>query len=573
MGLGGVDCVSYVGLITRLMPSSVSLESAEVHMVTECDREFHVGEYLVVESRGSNYLARIAESRVEDIYSIAKTPVLSLDQELAMDVKYVPRLIKLELISECRNSDCGPPTKPPEIHSRVRVPGPGEVSRMLSLPSAGVVIGALALPNGSSLPDNQVLLPLDALRHHVLVVGTTGSGKTTLLKNLALELVGNYGKVTVVSLDAVGHYHHLLLNNVDVRVLMPVTRGMLRRYLGSGGDVKDLAHALVRDYVNSAFKSFGIRLGRARVRARFARRRKGGVSVVREVRVMPGNLRAGVTIIPWALRTRAILYRVNDVTGMLTEQARMFYGRVIKAVRDKVPGELTFRKIYNHLISPSEVQERGRRLLNYEVIARDLGIHESTLQNIIRTILAIIETGVVDVKRGNVVVPEPDYREVLRPGYVVLHLANVLPMAQRVMVYRVLDVVYRFMGPEHLRDRERMSAVLVDEAHLFFPQTRSEDEKAMLERHLTRLTRLGRGRGIAVVFATHMPTDLNDAVIQLTNTKIVLRSDEKVLERLGIPSSERRFLTTATAGLAYVTTFAYRYPVYVRITPRAYHVG
>jgi hypothetical protein len=66
---------------------------------------------------------------------------------------------------------------------------------------------------------------------------------------------------------------------------------------------------------------------------------------------------------------------------------------------------------------------------------------------------------------------------------------------------------------------------------------------------------------------------LNDVVLQLTNTKIILRSEEKVLERLGVPSTERRFLAMAVAGLAYVSSFAYKYPIYARIKPAAYHVG
>ncbi|MGC9137369.1 MAG: ATP-binding protein, partial [Caldivirga sp.] len=94
-----VDCKTYVGLITRLMASAVSLEGSEVYMITECDMDFPVGEYLVVESSGEvNYLARITESKVEDIYSIARTPILSLQQELAMGVRYIPRFIKLELV-------------------------------------------------------------------------------------------------------------------------------------------------------------------------------------------------------------------------------------------------------------------------------------------------------------------------------------------------------------------------------------------------------------------------------------------------------------------------------------------
>ena len=90
---------------------------------------------------------------------------------------------------------------------------------------------------------------------------------------------------------------------------------------------------------------------------------------------------------------------------------------------------------------------------------------------------------------------------------------------------------------------------------------------------MTRLTRLGRARGIAVVFATHVPEDLNDVVLQLANTRVVLRSDLKVLEKLAVPPSERRFLAVADRGLAYVWGYAFKHPVYVKVAKRVAHFG
>jgi DNA helicase HerA-like ATPase len=48
---------------------------------------------------------------------------------------------------------------------------------------------------------------------------------------------------------------------------------------------------------------------------------------------------------------------------------------------------------------------------------------------------------------------------------------------------------------------------------------------------INKLTRLGRVRRMGVVFATHSPADLND-LSQLTNTKIAMRSEPKVLKRV-----------------------------------------
>jgi len=502
-----------------------------------------------------------------------------------MNVMHIPS-IRLELVSECRGSDCRPPSRPPRIHSIVRVPEPGEVSRMLSLPEVGVLLGDLALPNGDVVEGNEVRLPLGALLHHVLVVGTTGSGKTTLLKSLAFNLVSQVdvtqGKVTVIALDTVGYYHHLFMNGVSVRVLLPITRDKLRVYLSRCKDerndekslVRCLARSIAEDYVQNVIKNFDIDVkvkGKSYVYA--IRRDSHAVRIKRIVLTVP-DTGSTIVLIPWALRTRDVLYKVHDITGMLTDQARMFYRRVIEKVKERIGGELTFKRIFEYLTQRSEVpSSRGRSSMVYDVIGDELGIHSGTMENIVRTILAVDESGMVDVENCNIRIMEPDYREVFAPGHVVVHLVDATPIVQRIVVYRVLERIYEFMGPEHLKDKDRIAVILIDEAHLFFPQARSEDEKSMIEAHLTRLTRLGRGRGIAVVFATHMPSDLNDAVLQLTNTKIILRSDEKVLETLDVPSNERRFLTTAATGLAFINSFAYKYPIYVKVRMTAYHVS
>ncbi len=67
--------------------------------------------------------------------------------------------------------------------------------------------------------------------------------------------------------------------------------------------------------------------------------------------------------------------------------------------------------------------------------------------------------------------------------------------------------------------------IFIDEAHYYFPQegAREDFNKEVVEAVINKLTRLGRVRRMGVVFATHSPADLNDLVIQLTNTKIAMR--------------------------------------------------
>lgn len=69
---------------------------------------------------------------------------------------------------------------------------------------------------------------------------------------------------------------------------------------------------------------------------------------------------------------------------------------------------------------------------------------------------------------------------------------------------------------------------------------------------INKLTRLGRVRRIGVAFATHSPADLND-LIQLTNTKIAMRSEPKVLKRMAEYAG-----AYAQSGAAVAKSFIYR---------------
>ncbi|ABO08720.1 AAA ATPase [Pyrobaculum calidifontis JCM 11548] len=535
-----VAVVGECGFVSRQFPTVVSLEEAKVSVLLSCD--VGVGAFLVAEDKGRRWLGRVAEVKMADLYAVANTPVLSPEQELAVGLRLGPKIAVLELVAECGGSACGAPATPVPVHAPVRRPKPGEVGEMLGLPRDGVELGALALPTGEEVPGEVVRLPLDALRHHLLVVGTTGSGKTVFVKELALQLAQAGHRV--VALDAVGHFYHLAYNGLTVNVILPTTARLMRRG----------PRAVVRRAVAKA--AWG---RRARYKARLYKR--GDVFTRAEVEVESPAGRARMRVYPWALESRDILRHLPRAVSILSQQAKMFYKRVLQeAWRKGAPRDAA--GLFQFLTSPTG--EAGRRpAIMYEAIGASLGLHVSTMENIVRALLSVIETGLVDV-RGEARVVEPDYREALS-GYAVVDISALGVGQQRLVVYRVLDAVYQLARP--------ITAVLVDEAHLFFPQTRSEDEQAFLEALLTKLTRLGRARGVAVVFATHTPDDLNDVVLQLANTKAVLRSDTKVLEKLSVPPSERRFIALAERGVAYLWSYAYRVPVYVKVKKRAAHFG
>ncbi|MFP3210770.1 MAG: ATP-binding protein [Thermocladium sp.] len=577
-----IDCTNYIGIISRQVASSITAEEATAYMVTGCSDDLSVGQYLIVEPRpgdsGPRFLARITEVHIEDVYAVARTPVISIDQEIEMELAFTPRLVSLELVMECRDNgetiNCGPPARPAPIHGMVRKPKNQEITGMLGLPRLGLLIGQLSLPTGEVINED-VRLPLDALKHHVLVVGTTGSGKTMLMKNIAYELSKNTS-ATVLALDVVGHYHHLAMGVSNMRIIYPVIGSFLSTIVKKGGKSRrSIIWAIIRQYLRKNFVEMGVQVKHVKVRGMGRKHGSNGpISISRiDFTVTTDKGSFSASLFPWALETRTVINQIYNITDILTQQARIFYRAVLREIRRSMGSSLTFKGIYEYLVSQSGVMERSRVLLNYEKLSQEIGVHVSTMENMVRSFLALSELGLFDVSFGGYIVKEPRYNELLGPGYVVVDLANLSPQQQRLIVYRLMDKVYGYMGREHAVNRDRIMAILLDEAHLFFPQARSEDEKALMERHLTRITRLGRSRGISVIFATHMPEDLNNAIIQLTNTKMILRSDEFVLESLNVPSKERRFISLAGPGLIYVRSFMYRQPVYIKASINKYHFG
>ena len=638
--LCSIDCKRYIGIVSRQLPSIVSLSESKVHIISECPVDIPVGSYLVIEARTSNkkYLARVAESTLQDVYAIAKMPVLSIEQELLVHVRPLPRLVAVDLVVECQDNVCTAPVTPVEIHSLVRFPEPGEISKMLNLPQSGLKIGYLALPDGRYFESEHVYLPELALHHHILVVGTTGSGKTVFLKNLIYELLRS-GTGRALVLDTVGHYHHVVFPELRrLCVILPVTRRYARRlkYLASKMvdkvdqeeepyKIAALAYALAiaQDYIDRTFLAFGIpaKLRKVKVKAKYRQENDNSwIILIKHVDIEllleKHKVNINVRVYPWALETSNVILALPRLTPIFTAQARMFYRIVLRellrlflsrqgkgSIRvtenniSKICKEhnITLEDLYNFMLQTYESDKSGshgrRTSVVYEVIAESIGVHRNTIENMVRGFLSLVETDLfdvfvrfkMDIESDNetctyefcIKFAEPDYERLFREeNYVVIDLRESSGTQQRLVVYRVLDKLYKFVDKYWRKLKLGTVLVAIDEAHTFFPQAREESEKELIENYLTMLARLGRAKGIGLVFATHSPDDLNDLVLQLTNTKIVLRSEEKILEKLGVPSQERRALVLAPPGLAYVRSFVYKVPIFVRLEPaKVIHVG
>jgi hypothetical protein len=196
-------------------------------------------------------------------------------------------------------------------------------------------------------------------------------------------------------------------------------------------------------------------------------------------------------------------------------------------------------------------------------------LHKSQVDNFVRGMNMIYETGLFDVSyavaEGNsqrvfAAFGEPDYMEL--EGLVVVNLREFreAPSVASAVVYRVLSRLFEARDEELARGAAPSPTfIFIDEAHYNLPQegAREDFNKEVVEAVINKLTRLGRVRKMGVVFATHSPANLNDLVIQLTNTKIAMRSEPKVLERVDMAEYAGE-LAYAQSGAAAAKSFIYK---------------
>jgi len=121
------------------------------------------------------------------------------------------------------------------------------------------------------------------------------------------------------------------------------------------------------------------------------------------------------------------------------------------------------------------------------------------------------------------------------------------------IAYKVLEDFFAWKDELYKKKQDtKLSLIIMDEAHEYFPQTDSENvSKDIVEGLINKVMRLGRVRNMGVVLATHVLEDLNPLVLQLANTKVVMRNESHVLRRIGLEEYED-FLKHAIPGLGIV---------------------
>ena len=574
-------------VLGRVSPGEVaSVGADERRVVIDVDFETYlragarIGEYLGVATiLGSVMLGRVVEVRRRHVAHIAHIQTLYAPVEDPEGLK-TPAQLVLEPLTECPMDDldkCEPTPvyTPVDPLSVVFRPSPELIAKMLGLPKEGILLGKL-YAGGFELPV-EVRLPERAMYQHVLVVGTTGAGKTVLLKNMALSTIDAVRNATVLALDLQGDY---LLTTLppeapgvyqpldEITVLMPVTRHLIDRHrediqriaariLGAEDALLDVIdEGEAAELVGRALAELFVEGAYPGAKVLDAEARTEGIQAV-EVRaeVEAGGRVFTLRLLPWAMRFEEVYPEIPRLFPFFSERVSMLFRRLVDMAARR--GRLDIDAVVRNLDAAAEEMRRSLRL------------HQSQVDNFVRGMNMIYETGLFDVsyavaeptgRRVFATFGEPDYMEL--GGLVVVDLRGFreAPSVASAVVYRVLSRLFEARDEELARGAAPSPTfIFIDEAHYYFPQegAREDFNKEVVEAMINKLTRLGRVRRMGVVFATHSPADLNDLVIQLTNTKIAMRSEPKVLERVDM-SEYAGELAYAQSGVAVAKSFIYR---------------
>ena len=541
------------------------------------------------------FLGRICRVERSDILAEARIPA-PISSQVDVFALTTPLRIEVELISECKVDEKGsfigevtPAYTPIDPQSPVFKPRNEFIEHMLSLPTNGIRIGRLYV-SGIEY-DIDIRLPENILYQHLLIVGTTGSGKTVLLKNMALAVnqdLSDKNSLTLI-FDLQGDYLHLVLENPNVinrklkpldqlTIILPVTRNYVRnildKLLNRVNEFNDLYaftdeyfYELTKDFIESTFHGVKFKYNPVfEVNDHIVIVR--GIEI--ELKVPEGSKK--LNVIPWALQFSEVYYEIRDLIPIITPQAYNFLPLVLDhlgAKKNRIDGILT-------LLSKS-----------INDISKKLNIHKETLNHMYRCLAMISQTDLIDVHFNvkvngelyGLLISEPNYEDLFDNSSVIVtdlrfsSLYSRSQLTETVIVYRILNKLFKWKDEAFMKGmKSKPTFILIDEAHNYFPQARGEINKDIVEYLINRITRLGRVRGIGVVFATHRPSDLNDLIIQLANTKIGLRCEEKVLERIGLREFKSE-LEYAPDGVGVVKSpiFKTHYVMFRGYEPQVYH--
>jgi hypothetical protein len=496
-----------------------------------------------------------------------------------------------------------PVVSPIDPQSPVFLPKDDLIEIALNIPKDGVTVGNVF--SGFTKIGARVVLDEETLRHHVLVIGTTGSGKTTLLKSIIYD--AGIPKQSVV-FDRQGDFVRFAIEKgMEGSVVVPITRNLLEYYntfenmitsrycqdaISEGeyvecGKIKFYSFSLKFSTVFKTFNNITPYMSDQAsmmwepIYNRFKKNLyeflkelvgvKDTKNVPDEQRQLPNEQKQLIDRIwGWVL---------NHITlSNLVDEPIYLKGDLLKQVNEMVK---TTKEVYrefqhgNQKVKYTIIKKERRsdklggnsdyfvvlylnELLKY-TMEEDLDIHSSTQANINRLLRTLNDYGIFDVEATIPELPE----DLLNTELLIIDLSFLLESTEStdplsIVVYKILNEIYGFKDRLYKSNSKRsfLTLLIMDEAHEFFPQAKGEVSKSTIERMINRILRLGRVRGLGAILATHMPQDLNELILQLTNTKIIMRNNKDVLEDIGA-EDYADILISAPPGLALVKSIRF----------------
>ena len=605
-----------IGFVSRTSPSLIDEEGGLV--VFDVDPVIYFDKFVDVASAGS-FLA-VVDLKTGHVISLRVISVERRDilAELSIPEVYAPTLSPevTGLLTRTRVKakpllSYDPETSTVSIANYVVEPQspvirPREASTaqfMLGMPTTGVFVGFVTTGD-RPIFDAQVplFLPVNTFYQHVLVLGTTGSGKTTLLKNVVTSIYSKYDiatshDVTIIILDPNKDYVSLPLRPVfpeDVPhserelvehfskkarrpeglvIVLPITSLVVEQYAGGSQTwakaLKDVSEAYVSDTYGPLFERFNW----AWSIKELVVHEEPGHSPLRFVKIAvtvkyPEEESFTLYIVPYSFRFSDFSPREFIVLNpYFTRQAKDTLSRLMKRLEDLGSPIKTLNELYDLLrVARYYMEHKGGtptgRWRGLVEVVEDLAVHKSTLENILRQLGSLIDTGVFDigVGGGEEYLVEPPISDILEKhksvfsGFPIVvdldFLQEYSPADPEkvigIVAYRILNRVFEWkLAKSRERVRTQPVVIFVDEAHRFFPSKGGGTEEFIehVSGMIDRIARLGRSRGLGLVFSTHSPDDVHDIILQLANTKIVLRMDKTHVSSLDLPPEYKDFVT------------------------------
>ena len=505
------------------------------------------------------------------------------------------------------------------------------VQKILGLPTKGVFIGYVTTGDrpifNASVP---VYVPLKTFYQHTLILGTTGSGKTTLLKNMISAFTSHYNfndqNTSLLIMDPNRDYVALPLKptwefyeSIDKEleermlkrtlenigrpkglvIILPITSHLVDR-LVSGEQVSwpRLLKMIAEEYYESTYEPIAERMGwNSRIKEIEIIEEPGRTPlriVKMNIDVSYGEERQYVElfIVPYGFRFKDMSPRdFISLNPYFTRQAKDGLLRLLNYLKSKKAELESLSELYEAL---QEARYRLREkpgtphkgpVLNpnkeYVIeLIKELAIHKSTIENMLRQIGSLIDTGLFDIcVPGGIgeekYLHEPSIGLILEKhhslmkGYPIVvdleYLQENSPSDPdkiiSIAAFRILNKVFEWkLTMSRKRIATQPVIIIMDEAHRFFPSRGGGKEEYIehVSGMIDRIARLGRARRLGIIFSTHSPKDVHDIILQLSNTKIILRTDKSQLSSLDIPAEYRDLILRASDRVGLLKTHALR---------------